>query len=279
MSRTGWIALIAGALGLGLAAAFWLPGTFVPGEENAFPPPGPQAEDRPGAMAPAESALEEDSVTAVAPPREKRGAAMRRRRAEAGRPIPAPGERGRALVEQAERRKAPPSSWKFNRTLLERAGYGPEEIDRLQQQFEQALAVVSNSAGQNRFPSGYVLSDKQSADLLTESKLALIDALEPEDISAILYAYGQTNRVLLGAPQKRARSLRLKPEDQLWAYGDPPERIYIPDQYLALMHRDRDLKVDAQIIFKRGDRFITVTAPHGVFGAPFRGQWWPPDRE
>lgn len=270
MSRTGQIALVAGLLGLGIGAGFWLTGDGLSREETASSLSLSQAGDPSGVRVPPPNELDAEAVTAVAPIQENRAAAMRRRKEEGFRP---PKHRNR-MRERATGRATQLSDWEFNRAALAEAGYDSEEIDRLQQRFEAARDLVMETLGLNRYAGGSELSAREAAELAADSKKEMIPELPPEDRAAILFATGQNNAVVLGQPGPLARSLGLKNGDQLWMYGG--ERIYAPEQYLPLMRWDREQGVEAQLSFKRGARIFTVSVPKGMFGAPFYSARLPP---
>ena len=154
----------------------------------------------------------------------------------------------RQARNQASRRR---SLWEqeFGRAALIRAGYAPEEIDRLEAQYEASRDQVLRELGLGPYAQGGAAPGFAEEKRAQEALSDLVG--DVNDYDALLFATGQPNRVEVKDVMPLGRSHGLKPGDLFWEYNG--NRIFPHDGYLPRMRADQAQGLVQPVIVYRPD--------------------------
>ena len=160
-------------------------------------------------------------------------------------------EQGRLGVPPSKRRadaarRRPLWEQEFGRAALIRAGYTPDEIDRLERLYEDNRDRAMRELGIGPYGGGAQTGFAEEK----KAREAMADLIgEVDDYDALLFATGQPNRLEVKEVMRLGRVHGLKPGDILWEYNG--DRIFPYDGYLPRMRADQAQGLQQPVVFYR----------------------------
>lgn len=237
-----WIVLLGGLAsgGVALLVFFVIPSDPVPDEMEAQTEPSSMAATELDEKPP-EKASRKPARRWTGPPEEHPAARVRKNRMEKGRfGIPPRKRRGEAA------RRRPLWDQEFGRATLIRAGYGAEEIERLEALYEDNRDRVLSELGLGPYGGGAQPGFAEES----RARDAMADLVgDVDDYDALLFATGQPNRVEVKEVMRLGRIHGLQPGDIFWEYNG--DRIFPHDGYLTRMRADQAQGLQQPVVFYR----------------------------